>query len=92
MRPRLTLLRSAVVAAAAGGALLVPAAAFADSPAAPATATAGADAGQVRERPAAQAPDEATVNPFFLAAGGTMAAAGAAGLVYSTVRRGRADA
>ncbi|WP_338700438.1 hypothetical protein V2W30_26785 [Streptomyces sp. Q6] len=83
MRPRLTLLRSALVAAAVGGAVLVPTAAFADGrpPAEPG-----------HEQPAAQSPEDVSANPFFLAAGGGMAAAGAAGLVYSTVRRGRADA
>ncbi|MFI7384155.1 hypothetical protein [Streptomyces sp. NPDC049813] len=43
------------------------------------------------ERPAAAASDGISANPYFLIAGGAMAAAGAAGLVYSTVRRGRAD-
>ncbi|MGY0018653.1 hypothetical protein ACVHNB_06660 [Streptomyces sp. YJ-C3] len=97
MRP--ALLRSAVVTAALGGAVLVPTAAFANAQAhAPAAATVQArtryapQEQQGEERPAAQAPDDATANPYFLVAGGAMAAAGAAGLVYSTMRRGRGDA
>ncbi|MFJ8820651.1 hypothetical protein ACIREE_02580 [Streptomyces sp. NPDC102467] len=95
---RPALLRSAVITAALGGAVLVPTAASAD-PAVHAheVTTVGVSAPSApRERPTAQAPDDAgddaTANPYFLVAGGAMAAAGAAGLVYSTVRRGRADA
>lgn len=92
MRP--AFLRSAVVTAALGGAVLIPTAAFADAQVhAPAATTVRVAATQdAPERPAAQAPQEVAANPYFLAAGGAMAAAGAAGLVYSTVRRGRADA
>ncbi|MET9496748.1 hypothetical protein [Streptomyces sp. NPDC006552] len=109
---RLALLRSAVVTAVLGGAVLVPTAAFAESlgHADPASAAAPAqEQGQVQvhapapvtyrtgsrsdsqERPATAASDGISANPYFLIAGGAMAAAGAAGLVYSTVRRGRAD-
>ncbi|MEV1023540.1 hypothetical protein [Streptomyces sp. NPDC050264] len=81
---RPALLRSAVVTAALGGAVLAPTAAFAD-----------AQAHHAPAHTSAQAPDDgagdARANPYFLVAGGAMAAAGAAGLVYSTARRGRAD-
>ncbi|MEV3855201.1 hypothetical protein AB0J38_12850 [Streptomyces sp. NPDC050095] len=93
MRP--ALLRSAVITAALGGAVLVPTAAFADAQAhAPAAVTvqvAQRSMPDQPEQPAAQAPQDVAANPYFLVAGGAMAAAGAAGLVYSTVRRGRAD-
>jgi hypothetical protein len=86
MRRRPTLLRSAVVTVVAGGALLIPAAAFAqDGAPAPHRAEAAAP-----EQPSAGS-DLVRADPYYLAAGGAMAAAGAAGLVYSTVRRGRTE-
>lgn len=97
---RRTLFRSAAVTAAAGGALLVPAvAAVADSPAhaqdtkpvraqdtrtvAPGAPEGGVKAGTEGFHGGA---------PVFIAAGGAMAAAGAAGLGYAMLRRGRTDA
>ncbi|GAA2318548.1 hypothetical protein OKJ48_03900 [Streptomyces kunmingensis] len=103
---RPALLRSAVITAALGGAVLVPTAAFADAHAPAhaqepahaaihATVSTAAETGAEpvpQERPATRAAsDDISANPYFLVAGGAMAAAGAAGLVYSTVRRGRAD-
>ncbi|NEB79256.1 hypothetical protein G3I40_29160 [Streptomyces sp. SID14478] len=89
MRP--AFLRSAVVTAVLGGAVLVPTAAYADAQVhAPAART--VEVADSQDQPAAPSPDDPSANPYFLVAGGAMAAAGAAGLVYSTVRRGRADA
>ncbi|MZD09158.1 hypothetical protein GTW43_29365 [Streptomyces sp. SID5785] len=96
------LLRRALVTAAAAGALLVPASAFAQGSEhgglpdgagrQPVATTTSPHEGAVPEGPAAGGPDDpVATNPYFLAAGGAMTAAGAAGLVYSTVRRGRAD-
>ncbi|MCQ4208328.1 hypothetical protein [Streptomyces longispororuber] len=92
MRP--AFLRSAVVTAVLGGALLVPAGAFAEARVpqhATSTATTAPAEMSVPRPPEAQAPDDPSANPYFLLAGGGMAAAGIAGLAYSTVRRGRAD-
>lgn len=105
---RRALFRSAAVTAVAGGALLVPAvAAVADAPAhAQDTKAAHAqDARSVRAQDtrtvAPRAPEGGVKagtegfhggDPVFIAAGGAMAAAGAAGLGYAMLRRGRTDA
>ncbi|MGW7086346.1 hypothetical protein ACWGH2_23000 [Streptomyces sp. NPDC054871] len=102
---RRTLLRSAAVTTAVGGALLMPAvAAVADSPAhAEAAHTEAAQADGTRTvAPVAPGAPEGGVkagtegfhsgDPVFIAAGGAMAAAGAAGLGYAMLRRGRTDA
>lgn len=89
---RRTVLRSAAVAAFAGGALLTPAvAAVADTPSrtegtrtvAPTAPEGGVKAGTEGFH---------SGDPVFIAAGGAMAAAGAAGLGYAMLRRGRTDA
>ncbi|MFC8130988.1 hypothetical protein [Streptomyces sp. NPDC057302] len=91
-RRRRSLLRTAAVTALTGGALLTPAvAAVADSPAhseatrtvAPAMPKGGVKAGTEGFQGG---------DPVFIAAGGAMAAAGAAGLGYAMLRRGRTDA
>ncbi|MER5255559.1 MULTISPECIES: hypothetical protein [unclassified Streptomyces] len=91
-RRRHSLLRAAAVTTVAGGALLMPAvAAVADSPAhaadtrtvAPAAPEGGVKAGTEGFHGG---------DPVFIAAGGAMAAAGAAGLGYAMLRRGRTDA
>lgn len=105
---RRALFRSAAVTAVAGGALLVPAvAAVADSPAHAQAAKAAhaQDTKPVRAqdtRTVAPGAPEGGVkagtegfhggDPVFIAAGGAMAAAGAAGLGYAMLRRGRTDA
>lgn len=103
---RRTLFRSAAVTAVAGGALLVPAvAAVADSPAQDTKAAHAQDTKPVRAqdtRTVAPGAPEGGVkagtegfhggDPVFIAAGGAMAAAGAAGLGYAMLRRGRTDA
>ncbi|MFH8794607.1 hypothetical protein [Streptomyces sp. NPDC017941] len=108
LRRRTSALRTAAVTALAGGALLLPvAAAFADdapgasAPASPPGATRtvvpvrGPGAETVVPRGEVEAGadgvDTAT-NPAFLVAGGAMAAAGAGGLGFALVRRGRTDA
>lgn len=95
---RRTLFRSAAVTAAAGGALLVPAvAAVADSPAQDTKPVRAQDTRTV----APGAPEGGVKagtegfhggDPVFIAAGGAMAAGGAAGLGYAMLRRGRTDA
>ncbi|MGW0903577.1 hypothetical protein [Streptomyces sp. NPDC002853] len=89
---RRAVLRSAAVTAVFGGALLVPAAAaVADTPSraedtrtvAPAAPEGGVRAGTEGFHGG---------DPVFIAAGGAMAAAGAAGLGYAMLRRGRTDA
>ncbi|MEU3739124.1 MULTISPECIES: hypothetical protein [unclassified Streptomyces] len=92
---RRTLLRSAAVTTVVGGALLMPAvAAVADTPEhsegtrtvaplAPGTPEGGVKAGTEGFH---------SGDPVFIAAGGAMAAAGAAGLGYAMLRRGRTDA
>ncbi|MFI8929572.1 hypothetical protein ACIG3E_18060 [Streptomyces sp. NPDC053474] len=87
-RRRTAALRTAAVAALAGGALLTPATgAFAAAPAPSASHTTtpqgGVRAGTEGLRDSG--------NPAFLAAGGAMAAAGAAGLGFAMLRRGRTD-
>ncbi|MCX3064062.1 hypothetical protein [Streptomyces beihaiensis] len=118
-----TSLRSAIITAVLGGAVIAPTVAFADAQAETRAATAPA-----QHRPIAHSAQDgtgtgtgtststststgtgtgtgtesipagpavpsaaATANPVFLIAGGTMAAAGAAGLTCSAIRRGRAD-
>ncbi|QNS04134.1 hypothetical protein [Streptomyces xanthii] len=86
MRP--ALLRRAALTVVTGGLLLAPAGvAVAQTPA---TATATATATAHEERAAADRPAEGP-NRYFLLAGGAMTAAGAGGLVYASVRRGRSD-
>lgn len=89
---RRTALRSAAVTVVVGGALLTPAvAAVADTPSqaeetrtvAPAAPEGGVKAGTEGFH---------SGDPVFIAAGGAMAAAGAAGLGYAMLRRGRTDA
>ncbi|MWA13614.1 hypothetical protein [Streptomyces sp. BA2] len=97
---RRTLLRSAAVTTVVGGALLMPAvAAVADTPA---HAEAAQADGTRTVAPVAPGAPEGGVkagtegfhsgDPVFIAAGGAMAAAGAAGLGYAMLRRGRTDA
>ncbi|MEU6991909.1 hypothetical protein ABZ953_14775 [Streptomyces sp. NPDC046465] len=99
-RPR-TLLRTAAVSTLVGGALLVPAAgAFADSPAPEPTASRG-QSGNGTNHGKTVAPKGGVKagaehlrdagDPAFLVAGGGMAAAGAAGLGFAMLRRGRTD-
>ncbi|MFE1951039.1 hypothetical protein ACFW9D_11280 [Streptomyces sp. NPDC059524] len=85
MRP--ALLRRAALTVVTGGLLLAPAG-VAVAQKTPATATATATAHE--ERAAADQPAEGP-NRYFLLAGGAMTAAGAGGLVYASVRRGRSD-
>ncbi|MEI5101559.1 hypothetical protein RB200_27400 [Streptomyces sp. PmtG] len=101
-RRRTAVLRTAVVSVLAGGALLVPATgALADTgsptPSAPVSVSPGKTS----------SPDETATpkggvragtdglrdagDPAFLVAGGAMAAAGAAGLGFAMLRRGRTD-
>lgn len=89
------LLRTAAVTTLVGGALLTPAvAAVADTPSQAedtrtvAPAAPGAPEGGVR----AGTEGFHSGDPVFIAAGGAMAAAGAAGLGYAMLRRGRTDA
>ena len=85
MRP--ALLRRAAVTVLAGGVLLAPAApAFAQ----PETHETQAHETQAHIPEHGGGPAEGP-NPYFLLAGGAMTAAGAAGLVYASVRRGRSD-
>ncbi|MCI3933052.1 hypothetical protein [Streptomyces sp. AN091965] len=87
-RRRTAALRTAAVAALAGGALLAPATgAFAAEPA-PSVSRTTAPKGGVR---AGTEGLRDSGNPAFLAAGGAMAAAGAAGLGFAMLRRGRTD-
>ncbi|QCX79092.1 hypothetical protein C9F11_27445 [Streptomyces sp. YIM 121038] len=112
-RRRTAALRTAAVAALAGGALLVPATgAFAAAPAPSASHTTAPRTGEAgkpeKYRTEKTAKSEKagtprggvragtdglrdTGNPAFLAAGGAMAAAGAAGLGFAMLRRGRTD-
>lgn len=92
---RRALLRSAAVTTVAGSALLMPAvAAVADSPTQAegtrtvAPAAPGAPEGGVK----AGTEGFHSGDPVFIAAGGAMAAAGAAGLGYAMLRRGRTEA
>ncbi|MFG2649299.1 hypothetical protein [Streptomyces sp. NPDC048436] len=99
---RRSLLRAAAVTTVGGGAFLLPAvAAVADSPArVDGTRTVAPDARQVHVAPKGEAAPQGGTgtegfhsgDPAFLAAGGAMAAAGAAGLGYAMLRRGRTDA
>ncbi|RVU20362.1 hypothetical protein EOT10_27145 [Streptomyces antnestii] len=82
--------RCTFVAAVLGGALLVPTAAFAYPDPAPAPASTSASA-PASSGTSEQADGSHGQNALFLAAGGGMAAAGAAGLAYSMYRRGRSD-
>ncbi|MFF2504468.1 hypothetical protein ACFVTY_13985 [Streptomyces sp. NPDC058067] len=86
--------RCTFVAAVLGGALLVPTAAFAYPDPAPAPAYVSVSASA--SAPASSGTSEQAdgshgQNALFLAAGGGMAAAGAAGLAYAMYRRGRSD-
>ena len=102
-RRRTSALRTAAVAAFAGGALLLPAtAAFAASPSdtaphSPAAATSARLDDGVADVPEGGVKAGATGvrdagDPAFIVAGGAMAAAGAAGLGFAMMRRGRTDA
>ncbi|MEU5955509.1 hypothetical protein [Streptomyces sp. NPDC047525] len=94
-RRRRSLLRTAAVTAVAGGALLTPAvAAVADSPARPAHSEGTRTVAPVAPKGGVKAGTEGfhSGDPVFIAAGGAMAAAGAAGLGYAMLRRGRTDA
>jgi hypothetical protein len=92
------LLRTAALTTAAGGALLLPAVtAVADSQAqidGTRTVAPGARSVHVAPKGGVKAGSEGFHggDPVFLAAGGAMAAAGAAGLGYAMLRRGRTDA
>lgn len=107
-RRRTPALRTAAVTALVGGALLLPAtAAFADSPS-PAAAHSPTAHSPATVAPARLADDVAATpeggvkagatgvrdagDPAFVVAGGAMAAAGAAGLGFAMMRRGRTDA
>ncbi|QDQ13665.1 hypothetical protein [Streptomyces spectabilis] len=88
---RTAALRTVAVAALAGGALLVPAAgAFAAEPAPAPRHADGTVTPKGGVRAGADGLREAG-DPAFLAAGGAMAAAGAAGLGFAMLRRGRTD-
>ncbi|GAA3151919.1 hypothetical protein ACFQ0X_15385 [Streptomyces rectiviolaceus] len=105
-RRRRSLLRTAAVTTAAGSALLLPAvAAVAESPGhagGARTVAAGSPAHSEGKRTVAPVAPEGGVkagtegfhsgDPIFIAVGGAMAAAGAAGLGYAMLRRGRTDA
>lgn len=81
---RRTLVRTVAVSVTVGGALLLPAAsALADS-------DPGTDTGSTTAATAAADIDPGG-DPALLAAGGGMAAAGAAGLGFAMLRRGRTD-
>ncbi|MFI7012135.1 hypothetical protein [Streptomyces sp. NPDC050145] len=78
MRP--ALLRRAALTVVTGGVLLAPAGvAVAQTPA------------TAHEEPSATEQPVEGPNPYFVLAGGAMTAAGAGGLVYASVRRGRSD-
>ncbi|GGO33605.1 hypothetical protein [Streptomyces lasiicapitis] len=90
---RLPAVRTAAVGALAGGALLLPATgAFAATPA-PAPAAHGTVRPHTPEGGVRAGTDglKDSRNPAFLVAGGGMAAAGAAGLGFAMLRRGRTD-
>ncbi|GHC47051.1 hypothetical protein [Streptomyces flavofungini] len=98
-RRRTSALRTAAVATLVGGALLLPATgAFADSPS-PAPAPHSASARLTGDAATPEGGVRAGADgvrdagdPAFLFAGGAMAAAGAAGLGFAMMRRGRTDA
>ncbi|WP_030567467.1 hypothetical protein [Streptomyces aureocirculatus] len=108
LRRRTSVLRTAAVTMLAGGALLLPVAAASADDAAGASAAAsrpgatrtvvpvrGPGAGAVLPEGGVVAGADGvdtTTNPAFLVAGGAMAAAGAGGLGFALVRRGRTDA